>query len=544
MTLPLVLLNRRRIGGFSPRAIIAGSTALLWLDPSDLTTLFQDTAGTQPVTTPGQTVALALDKSQGLVLGSELRGTGTTGLIGTATAATYNTSTGVGSVTRVDLSNQSFVQIAGLTNERSYLVNITCSSGTLAVRSGSFSGNLVSNVSSGQTLSIYVTASSASMTITNTTSAGTATFILNSVKELPGFHATQATAASRPTYGVVPQGGRRNLLTYTEDLTNGVWTAINGTTKNSALSFTFTATNSRIYQSFALASGATYTLSVRFSDTDVGKKIRPTFFDSVTGWSLLADTTIPVGGVVTRTFTMSNAGTFVGFQAASDLSANTSFTLVAGQSVQLEVGSTSTAYQEVVSQYNVTEAGVPSLSYLSFDGVDDFLVTPTITPGVDKAQVFAGVRHLSNANYGAMVSFGTTVADPGSLLTWLRSSGGGGQFEAYAKGSSSATTGTVTGTAALTVPATSVFSTLYDIAQSSVADEIRVRQNGAAMSVAGVSSAGTGNFSAWPMNIGQYNGTHRLNANIFSLIVRFGANLDAATIAATETWVNSKTGAY
>lgn len=35
----------------------------LWLDPSDLSTLFQDTAGTSPLTAPGQQVALALDKS-------------------------------------------------------------------------------------------------------------------------------------------------------------------------------------------------------------------------------------------------------------------------------------------------------------------------------------------------------------------------------------------------------------------------------------------------------------------------------------------------
>lgn len=35
----------------------------LWLDPSDLDTLFQDAAGTTPVTAPGQSVGLVLDKS-------------------------------------------------------------------------------------------------------------------------------------------------------------------------------------------------------------------------------------------------------------------------------------------------------------------------------------------------------------------------------------------------------------------------------------------------------------------------------------------------
>jgi hypothetical protein len=45
---------------------------------------------------------------------------------------------------------------------------------------------------------------------------------------------------------------------------------------------------------------------------------------------------------------------------------------------QLETGSTATAYQRVTDQYNVTEAGVSSVSYLFFDGVNDSLATPSI----------------------------------------------------------------------------------------------------------------------------------------------------------------------
>ena len=43
-----------------------------WYDPSDFSTMFQDAAGTTPVTAVGQPVGLMLDKSKGLVLGSEL----------------------------------------------------------------------------------------------------------------------------------------------------------------------------------------------------------------------------------------------------------------------------------------------------------------------------------------------------------------------------------------------------------------------------------------------------------------------------------------
>jgi hypothetical protein len=52
-------------------ALFANSELGAWYDPSDLTTMFQDRAGTTPVTADGQPVGLILDKSKGLVLGPE-----------------------------------------------------------------------------------------------------------------------------------------------------------------------------------------------------------------------------------------------------------------------------------------------------------------------------------------------------------------------------------------------------------------------------------------------------------------------------------------
>jgi hypothetical protein len=48
---------------FLPSNLFAASEKGVWYDPGDITTLFQDTAGTIPVTASGQTVALMLDKS-------------------------------------------------------------------------------------------------------------------------------------------------------------------------------------------------------------------------------------------------------------------------------------------------------------------------------------------------------------------------------------------------------------------------------------------------------------------------------------------------
>jgi len=50
-------------GVFTPASLFAGGIAGAWYGPSDLSTLFQDSAGTTPVTTAGQPVGLMLDNS-------------------------------------------------------------------------------------------------------------------------------------------------------------------------------------------------------------------------------------------------------------------------------------------------------------------------------------------------------------------------------------------------------------------------------------------------------------------------------------------------
>lgn len=55
--------TRRLLSAFSPMRLLNGASAFAWYDPSDITTLFQDSAGTTPVTTTGQSVARMNDKS-------------------------------------------------------------------------------------------------------------------------------------------------------------------------------------------------------------------------------------------------------------------------------------------------------------------------------------------------------------------------------------------------------------------------------------------------------------------------------------------------
>lgn len=77
VTRPVAFPVARRVidyprGGWSPLALFAAGEVGVWYDPSDLSTLFQDSAGTTPVTALGQPVGLMLDKSNGLAREGEL----------------------------------------------------------------------------------------------------------------------------------------------------------------------------------------------------------------------------------------------------------------------------------------------------------------------------------------------------------------------------------------------------------------------------------------------------------------------------------------
>jgi hypothetical protein len=205
---------------------------------------------------------------------------------------------------------------------------------------------------------------------------------------------------------------------------------------------------------------------------------------------------------------------------------------------QLELGSTATNYQRVSTVYDVTEAGVASLGYLYFDGGDDHMVSSTITPGIDKAQVFAGVRKLSDAAASIIAEFsaninsnnGAFIVAPGDFFNAT-----GARYHAVSKGSILAG---VDSTLTFASPTTNVVAGLFDIS----ADLNTLRINGS-QNAQSTADQGTGNFLAYPLYIGRRGGTSApLSGHLYSLITRFGANLDAPTIASTETYVAGKTG--
>ena len=565
---------------FLPTAIFTASEPGAWYDPSDLTTLFQDSAGTTPVTAPAQTVGLMLDKSKGLVLGSELVtngnfSDGSTGWTFVGTLPNITISGGVASFA-ASTGNRWLVQNGILTVGKSYQITatVTVSAGTIGPDINGFSGS----VSSSGTYTWRIT----NVTLTqlqflaNNTFVGTIDNI--SVKLLAGNHATQATLAQRPTYGINPTTGTRNLLTFTEQLNNAAWTlasatvtanagtAPDGTLTAEKLIASATAATHSAGQNLTVPTATTYTGSVyvKAGEYNFAAVLLLTTFAAAqfiicdltlgtiitTSGSPLATSITAVGnGWYRISITqITNAAGTANIQVRPSNSGTTTFFTGDGTSgiyawgAQLEVSATATAYQKVVSQYEVTEAGVASASYLSFDGVDDGMVTGTITPGIDKVQMFAGIHKLSDAALQTVAEFSanpTNLLFPGSCGLTL-SPGAPNTFAFFVSGGSIPNARANVNLDAS--PQTKVFSGIGDIS----ADSSIARVNGVQLGSA-AADQGTGNYLAYPLYIGRraaWGATSPFSGRIYSLIVRFGANLTAGQIASTELYVNLKTGAY
>lgn len=752
-----------------------GSTATPYQRISDVTTevlerfptttLFQDTAGTTPVTTPGQPVGLVLDKSK--------NGVGTNGsarrniysfteqfdstfwtkngstvtadgadwlLIPTATTSTHGLS---GSVT----SNAGVVHTLSFEVQTGYtqwarlaliggtdqlnawfdLANTTKGSFTTSA-SMTYVNHTITNLGNGWrriTLSgIPVNAGGTTVTwlmrlaqadldaaawLADGTSfnrigrpqlelGSTATpyqrITADWTSTIPGNHATQATSASRPTYGVHPTVGLRNLAHGSADVSNTTyWPATllnNGITATKIASGfdtdglpyvdvryqgTSTATfHSSVYSTLlsrtTAAAGQTFTASASLqriggSLTNLGpltliltEETAPSTFVNQSASPGTVET-YPVMDTVSRTLVSGNQ-VRVGFvlNFSSGVTIDATFRI---KGLQLELGSSRTAYQFNYNRFNVTEAGVASVSYLSFDGTNSWLVTPTIDPAAsaipgaelvtngtfasdtnwtketgwsisggaasktsgtagslyqgaaamvqgrtyqidftvsgysagtltpfcrgtggtgvtangtysqriiagadsvyvinffagatfvgsidnisvreivaDKVQVFAGVRKLGDAAIGVVVELSAdTNSNNGTI--WMIA-----PQTAGAANANFASKGTILAGATRTdfaAPVTAVMTGLGNIS----GDLATLRVNGiqAAQSTA---DQGTGNYLSYPLYIGRRGGTSLpFNGQIYSLIVRFGANLATDQIASIESSVGSKTGFF
>jgi hypothetical protein len=423
-------------GGFSPRKLFAAGEQGVWYDPSDISTLFTDVAGTTPVTAAGQEVARINDKSG------------------------------------------------------------------------------------------------------------------------RGNHATQGTLAARPFYAVVPKTGRRNLLTFTEQFGNASWTINSGgvVTANAATApdglltadqVAGNGTNfSGVRRNVASTPGTSYVSSLYVKQNtsshcgmfvDGGNLSGTLNFStgSISGSGFIAEN---VGNgwfriSVARNATgVSHATVWVFPSEGAATSTNSVFVWGA----QIELGSAVTAYQRVVTQYDVNEAGVEALHYLSFDGTDDSLATSAIDfTATDAVAVHAGVRKVSDTARGTIAELTASVAANNGGFHLTAPNAASDTFAFESKGTA-LTDAVATGIAA---PATRILSGIADIS----ADNNILRVNGVqADSEAG--DQGTGTYANAILYVGRRGGASLpFNGHLYGLIVR-GAASSTAQISSAERWLARKTG--
>lgn len=185
---------------------------------------WQDVTGQTLADDAGEPIALAMDSGTwaGRTLAGEvaaqpeLKGTGTIGMFGSTTPATYNPSTGVGSVSRTTYpTDQSYVSFP-VTIGAYYEVDVE-NFGVfgLALRPNS-GGAIVAALPLGRS-KMRVASTTSVMLFTCGTNANTTNFTVHSFKAVPGNHGIQATGTSRPARqaGGVSRydGAADNLLT-------------------------------------------------------------------------------------------------------------------------------------------------------------------------------------------------------------------------------------------------------------------------------------------------------------------------------------------
>jgi hypothetical protein len=466
-----------------------------------------------------------------------------------------------------------------LTSGRYYRVVVVLSSAvavnSLALRVGG-AASQYSGFTSAGTYTFTVLSDGADIRmIRNSGFTDTATIDNISVRELAGNHASQATAASRPTYGVVPQGGRRNLLLWSEDYSNAVWIAGTGASKSASKITNTSTTNVFVYQQVSGLPLSRFTASVDFKkDTaryaqltlgySTGNLRYAVLLDLDTGLfvedantaTALTEKSYSISSVVDGWYRISISGTGaagVGFLVVSgtnslpvtrnadlDFTNATNGVAVNVRKADLRPASDLGNYQRVTTQYDVTEAGVPSCSYLFFDGGSDSMATGNIDfTATDKMTVWAGVRKNSDAAAGMLAELSSNWFSSTGAFAFTAPDGTGATYGLAVRGSGTVYANLLT----FTAPITNVVTQLYDIAGTTVATEMVGRVNSSAVSLTNISGtgAGTGNFGNWPLYIGARAGTSLFfNGNLFGLIVR-GAASTTAQITDTEQWLAPKT---
>jgi len=551
------------MGGVSdpnPQSLFANNEAGLALDVETAYRrgwIFQDSAGATVSAAAGDPVGLILDTAKGGLnsLGSDLVSNGT---FATDTVwskgANWTIGSGVATKTGGAANNltQTITSTAGLWYR--ITMDVTRSAGTLTVSLGT-SGTTYAITATG-TYTFFILAGSSTQTLTLAGDSAFAGTVDNVTTRLvPGNHAYQTTSGSRPLLARTPDGGRRNLLTYSEQFDNAAWTTgaasvsqnTSATTDpvgtNTADKLIENTANTRheIYRTNTLtAENYTFSiylkaaernraaLSLATAGNTVGAVFDLTSSGSVVATDAGASAAISSVGSGWYRCSVTVLGTAAAYFPAVRLVSSGTTQLYTGDGTsgvylwgaQLETGSSATTYQKVGLTSDVTESGKRDCWGLLFDGSDDSLQTASVNfSATDEMTVMVGVRKLSDGSYPIIAELSTN---------WTSNNGSfslsGNLNNGYAWSSRGTGWATVLTTDYL-APVTTVLGLQSDVSGPSLV----LRANGSEINTSS-SSQGLGNYGTWPIYISSRAGSSNyFNGLIYTLIVR-GATTPTQTI--------------
>jgi len=173
--------------------------------------------------------------------------------------------------------------------------------------------------------------------------------------------------------------------------------------------------------------------------------------------------------------------------------------------------------------------------YLQPDGVDDYMLSPSINSGTNKLTVWAGYRKASDAARAIICELSTDiVTNNGSFRIAAPNANAATNVTFSSKGTTAQTAASTAYAAPITVVETGIGDISGDVAQ--------MRVNGAVINT-NTADQGTGNYGNYPIYIGGRVSSFFFSGRIYGIIVRF-AQSTAAQVAQTENYMNGKTGAY
>jgi len=502
------------------KALFVSGQQGVWYDPSDFSTLFQDAAGTTPVTAVEQPVGLMLDKRLGLVRGAEVAVNGTFDTDSAWTKAANWTISGGAANSN---GGTGFLQavtsplVVGKVYEATMLVTSFVSGQV----SYPYSGSGVSYVAAAGVHRWVFTAAATTLYVHSAAFSGSIDNV--SVRELPGNHATQATAASRPVVSA-----RVNLLTSSEDFSNAVWAKVLGVTTTGPNTLNFPNVTSGERFEFNTSTVAVANTAVTFGLELSGTGTINIAANTTTGVGGNSEITVTLTAVPTRylvTVTYNAAPTgnprvFIIWRTG-----NTA-TQVTANRAQFELGTTATRYQRVNTATDYDTAGFPM--YDRLDGVDDSMTSATGGGGT-AGFFWCGAVKVTGAAGVTRVVFDDRGANSGYLLR-IDSSG----IVAFFAGNGTVLTNV--STAGAVVIGTTALITAWDDGTNL---NVQLDRGAVATIARPVVAAGTAGFT-----LGKVNGVAAdfFSGNFYSSVYRQGSGLTAAERAQVQAYVRSKAG--